>query len=97
MVEKKGGPVLVMFYDQFCPHCALMMPHFEKFAEEFKGKITFARIDVSKNPYSVERYGIMSTHAFKFFCAGARCRRLRDKYIQLSRLSWIILTVILIT
>lgn len=70
IVEKKGMPIVVMFYDQLCPYCALMMPHFEKYAEEFKGKITFARIDTGKNPYSAERYGIMSTPTFKFFCAG---------------------------
>ncbi len=40
MVKKKGGPIVVMFYNQLCPFCALMMPHFEKYAEEFKGKIT---------------------------------------------------------
>jgi thioredoxin-like negative regulator of GroEL len=48
---------------------ALMMPHFENM-QRVKGKITFARIDTGKNPYSTERYGIMSTPTFKFFCAG---------------------------
>jgi len=69
-VEKKGGPVVVMFYHPLCPYCAVMMPHFQKYAEEFKNKVTFARIDVNKNPYSAERYGIMSTPTFKFFCRG---------------------------
>ncbi len=70
IVEKKGEPIVVMFYNQLCPFCALMMPHFEKYAEEFKEKITFARIDADKNPYSAEKYGIMSTPTFKFFCKG---------------------------
>jgi thiol-disulfide isomerase/thioredoxin len=70
LVEKKGAPIVVMFYHTLCPYCAIMMPHFQKYAEEFKDKVTFARIDVNKNPYSAERYGIMSTPTFKFFCGG---------------------------
>jgi len=69
-VEKGEGPVFVMFYSPLCPHCMAMMPHFERYALDFKGKIVFARIDVTKNPYSVERYGVMATPTFKFFCGG---------------------------
>ena len=69
-VEKKSMPIVVMFYHPLCPHCIAMMPYFEKYAEEFKDKITFARINVEKNPYAVERYGIMATPTFKFFCSG---------------------------
>jgi len=69
-VEKVEDLVLVMFYSPLCPHCMAMMPHFQKYAEELKGKIIFARIDVNKNPYSVERYGVMATPTFKFFCGG---------------------------
>ncbi len=70
IVEKGGKPIVVMFYSPFCPHCMAMMPHFEKYAEEFMGKIPFARIDVNNNPYSVNRYGVMATPTFKFFCGG---------------------------
>jgi len=70
IVEKGGKPIVVMFYSPFCPHCMAMMPHFEKYAEEFKDKIPFARIDVNNNPYSVNRYGVMATPTFKFFCGG---------------------------
>ncbi|VVB63925.1 Thioredoxin [uncultured archaeon] len=70
VVEKGDKPVVVMFYDQLCPHCMIMMPHFEKYAENFKDKILFARIDVTRNPLAVSRYGIMATPTFKFFCGG---------------------------
>jgi len=70
VVEKRGGPIVVMFYSPSCPHCQAMMPYFERYAEEFKEKIPFARIDVTQNPYSVSRYGVMATPTFKFFCAG---------------------------
>lgn len=59
-----------MFYNQLCQHCAAMMPYFEKYAVEFSGKMVFARINVAKNSYSVNRYGVMATPTFKFFCGG---------------------------
>ena len=61
---------MVMFYSPSCPHCLAMMPYFEKYADEFEGKISFARIDVNRNPFAVSRYGIMATPTFKFFCSG---------------------------
>ena len=70
LVEKEGKPMVVMFYSPTCPHCLAMMPHFERYADEFKGKISFARIDINRNPFSVSRYGVMATPTFKFFCSG---------------------------
>lgn len=70
VVEKGGKPMVVMFYSPVCPHCMAMMPYFEKYAEEFKDKILFARIDVNQNPFAVNRYGVMATPTFKFYCGG---------------------------
>ncbi len=70
VVEKSKLPVAIMFYNPLCSHCIAMMPHFKKYADEFRGKMVFARIDVAKNPYTVGRYGVMATSTFKFFCAG---------------------------
>ena len=70
IVEKGELPITVMFYSLLCPHCAAIMPYFEKFSAEFTGKMVFARIDVAKNPYNVNRYGVMATPTFKFFCGG---------------------------
>jgi thioredoxin 1 len=70
VVEKGKLPIMVMFYNLSCQHCAAMMPYFEKYASEFMGKMVFARIDVAKNPYNVNRYGVMATPTFKFFCGG---------------------------
>jgi thioredoxin 1 len=38
--------------------------YFERYADEFKDKVLFARIDVNKNPYAANRYGIMATPTF---------------------------------
>jgi len=68
MVERSLKPTLVMFHSPSCPHCKRMMPHFEKYASEFKGNVTFARVNVLENNYTTQRYGIMGTPTFKFFC-----------------------------
>jgi len=69
-VEKSPIPVIVMFYTPACPHCRIMEPYFEEFAGEFAGKVRFARLNIVKSTWIGERYGVMSTPTFKFFCSG---------------------------
>ena len=69
-VEKKDKPVMVMFYSQMCPYCKSMDPYFEEYAEEFKDKVVFAKVNVTENPFVVGRYGVMGIPTFKFFCNG---------------------------
>ncbi len=69
-VEKSGIPVLVMFYSPACPHCRTMEPHVREYAEIFAGRVLFARLDIVAGQWTAERYGVMSTPTFKFFCSG---------------------------
>ena len=69
-VEKGEKPVMAMFYSTTCPHCHAMEPHFEKYANEFKDKVVFAKVNIMDNPTIVRRYGVMGTPTFKFFCKG---------------------------
>ncbi|MBP2132742.1 thioredoxin-like negative regulator of GroEL [Methanomicrobium sp. W14] len=69
-VEKSIKPVFVMFYSDSCSHCRNMMPFFEKMSEEYRDVVIFGRLDVDKNVWIRERYGIMSTPTFKFYCRG---------------------------
>jgi thioredoxin 1 len=69
-VEKAQLPVAVMFYAPTCVHCRAMAPYYDQYSLEYRGKVLFARIDVSVNLYSGERYGVKGTPTFKFFCDG---------------------------
>jgi thioredoxin 1 len=69
-IELAELPALVMFYSTTCPHCKQMEPYFTAYALEYEGKIRFARLNILENPFTVERYGIMATPTFKFFCQG---------------------------
>jgi len=59
-----------------CPHCQMMMPHFEEYATEFKGKVKFVRINIMENSFMPERYGVTATPTFKFFCGGRPVREM---------------------
>jgi thioredoxin-like negative regulator of GroEL len=69
-VEKAKLPVAVMFYTPTCVHCRAMAPYFAQYADEYKDKVLFARVDVSGNLFTGERYGVKGTPTFKFFCQG---------------------------
>ena len=69
-VEKANLPVAVMFYAPTCVHCRAMTPYFTEYAQEYKDKVLFARVDVSANLFTGERYGVKGTPTFKFFCQG---------------------------
>lgn len=70
IVEKGNKPVFVMFYSDHCSFCQQMEPYFNGYAQEFKEKILFAKVDITQNPMIIQRYGIMGTPTFKFFCHG---------------------------
>lgn len=70
IVEKGDKSVIVMFSSPTCPYCKQMEPYFKEYALEFKEKIVFAKVDISKSPTIASRYGVMGTPTFKFFCNG---------------------------
>lgn len=69
-VEESSKPVFVMFYSPNCSFCEFMEPYFINYAQEFKNKAVFARMDVVANPWTAERYRIQNTPTFKSFCHG---------------------------
>ena len=70
MVEDSSKPVIVMFYSPTCPYCKAMEPYFADYAQQFENTVIFARLDIASNPWTTERYGVMGTPTFKFFCHG---------------------------
>lgn len=69
-IELAEQPVLVMFYSTTCPNCKVMEPYFNEYAQEYAGKVQFAKLNVFENQFTAERYGVMATPTFKFFCNG---------------------------
>jgi thioredoxin 1 len=64
---------LVYFWHQQCPWCRRLTPIIEKLAEEYSGKVKFARLNVLESPSNQELatdLGVMGTPTLIFFCSG---------------------------
>jgi thioredoxin-like negative regulator of GroEL len=70
IIEKGKKPAIVLFSSPTCPFCKQIEPFFEEYALEFKNRIIFAEVDVSKSITIASRYGVMGTPTIKFFCKG---------------------------
>lgn len=70
IVEKGKEPVFAMFYSPTCTHCVRMQPYVDELAGEYSRQITFVRLNIIRYGWLAERYGVMATPTFMFFCGG---------------------------
>ena len=64
---------VVDFWHNRCPWCVKLNPIFSELAEEYEGKIKFAKLNVlanSDNRGIAVHHGVMSTPTLLFFCEG---------------------------
>jgi thioredoxin 1 len=64
---------VVDFWHNRCPWCIKLNPIFSGLAEEYEGKIKFAKLNVLANPDNrgiAVHHGVMSTPTLLFFCEG---------------------------
>ena len=73
--EVLKSPILTLvdFWHEHCYWCLWLNPILDEVAEEYKGKIRFAKININRSPENMEKainYGVMSTPTMIFFCEG---------------------------
>jgi thioredoxin 1 len=76
-----------------CPPCKLIEPKINRMAEEFKGRIVFAKLCIDNNPISRSRYGISRTPTLLVFKNGTLVAMQVGNYPQ-EELKRMILTVL---
>lgn len=64
------GPVLVDFWAEWCSPCKAIAPLLDSMADEFAGKITIAKLDISHNQQTAPKYGIRNIPTLLIFKKG---------------------------
>ena len=70
MVLQAKTPVLVDFWATWCAPCRMVAPVIDELAEEYSGRISFAKVDVDHNSKIATRYSIMSIPTLLVFKKG---------------------------
>ncbi len=74
-VLKSDSPVVVDFWAEWCGPCKSIAPYYEQLSDEYKGKLSFAKVDTDANPRTPTRLGIQGIPTFIIFKGGAEVGR----------------------
>ncbi len=63
-------PVLVDFYAEWCGPCKMMAPFVDELADELKGKLKVAKLDIDRANETAAKYGITGVPTLILFKDG---------------------------
>lgn len=69
-------PSIVDFWAPWCMPCRAMAPTFEELANEYQGKMQFAKVNTDDNPFTPGKFGIQGIPTLIFFNNGKEIHRI---------------------
>lgn len=71
----KNGVVVVDFWAEWCGPCKMAGPVIDALADEYKGKVLVAKVDVDAEPDLAGKFGVMSIPTVVLFKDGKEVGR----------------------
>ena len=79
---------MVDFWAVWCMPCKAIAPILEQIGEEYKGRVTIAKMDVDNNPETATKFGIRSIPTLIMFKNGEEVDKIigagpKDMYVKM--------------
>lgn len=75
-VVKGSEKLIVDCWAPWCGPCRMLAPTFEALAKDYKGKVTFAKLDTDQSPGTAVSLGISGIPTLIFFRKGQQVERI---------------------